>query len=69
MFSNFFYFFLLIVLVVLFGWLTWTREQFIQVMRTGIRPGGTELKMPWKNATKMSDADLGALYTYLTTAL
>jgi mono/diheme cytochrome c family protein len=47
---------------------TWTREQFIQVMRTGIRPGGTELKMPWKNASKMSDADLGALYTYLTTA-
>jgi mono/diheme cytochrome c family protein len=46
---------------------TWTLDQFIQTMRTGLRPGGAELKMPWKNASMMSDADLAALYTYLKT--
>jgi mono/diheme cytochrome c family protein len=45
----------------------WTREQFIQVMRTGARPDGSKLDpgMPWQNAAKMTDDDLAALYTYL----
>jgi len=43
-------------------------EEFIQTMRTGTRPNGTELQMPWKNASQMSEEDLGALYVYLTTA-
>jgi len=47
---------------------TWTREQFIQSLRSGRRRNGSELKMPWKNASKMSDADQSALYMYLTTA-
>lgn len=42
-----------------------SREQFFQMMRTGKRPDGSELKMPWENASKMTDADLGALYEYL----
>jgi mono/diheme cytochrome c family protein len=42
-----------------------SQEQFIQTMRTGIRPNGIELQMPWKNASMMSDADLVALYTFL----
>lgn len=42
-----------------------SREQFFQMMRTGKRPDGSELKMPWENAAKLSDADLGALYEYL----
>lgn len=42
-----------------------SREQFFQMMRTGKRPDGSELKMPWENASKMNDADLGALYEYL----
>lgn len=46
----------------------WTVDQFIQAMRTGTRPNGDELKMPWKNASMMSDEDLTALYTYITTA-
>ncbi|MEW5988499.1 MAG: cytochrome c [Chloroflexota bacterium] len=43
-------------------------EQFIQTMRTGVRPDGSPLQMPWLNAAKMNDEDLTALYIYLTTA-
>jgi mono/diheme cytochrome c family protein len=42
-----------------------TQEEFIQTMRTGIRPNGIELQMPWKNASLMGDDDLNALYMYL----
>lgn len=44
-----------------------TQEEFIQTMRTGIRPNGIELRMPWRNAAAMSDEDLAALYVYLRT--
>ena len=46
---------------------TWTREQFVQTMRTGMRPGGAAFTegMPWQNAAKMTDDDLAALYAYL----
>ena len=44
---------------------TWTVEEFIQTMRTGVRPTGQALNMPWENASQMSDQDLTALYTYL----
>lgn len=48
---------------------TLTTEQFIAMMRTGVRPNGVPLAaaMPWKNAAAMSDDDLTALYAYLTT--
>jgi mono/diheme cytochrome c family protein len=47
-----------------------TLEQFIQMMRTGVRPNGTPFAdgMPWRNASKMTDDDLSALYVYLTKA-
>ncbi len=47
---------------------TWTQEQFVQTMRTGVRPGGVSFSeaMPWQNASKMTDNDLAALYAYLT---
>lgn len=47
-----------------------TLEQFIQTMRTGVRPNGEALAdfMPWENASRMTDDDLAALYTYLTTS-
>ncbi len=48
---------------------TLTVEQFIERMRTGRRPDGSELEMPWRNAAAMSDADLAALYSYLTAPL
>lgn len=45
----------------------WTQAQFIQVLRTGTRPDGSQLAagMPWQAAAKMTDADLAALYAYL----
>lgn len=48
---------------------TLTAEEFIQTMRTGVRPTGTPFteNMPWRNAAAMTDADLGALYVFLTT--
>ena len=46
---------------------TWTKEQFAQAMRTGVRPSGAPFTeaMPWQNASKMTDDDLTALYAYL----
>ena len=46
---------------------TWTREQFIQTMRTGTKPTGQKFpeQMPWVNASRMNDEDLSALYEYL----
>jgi cytochrome c553 len=45
-----------------------TLEEFIQTMRTGVRPNGTAFSpaMPWENASKMTGEDLAALYLYLT---
>ncbi|MCI0519813.1 MAG: c-type cytochrome [Chloroflexi bacterium] len=45
-----------------------TQEQFFEMMRTGVRPGGAAFSeaMPWENASKMTDDDLAALYAYLT---
>jgi cytochrome c553 len=47
---------------------TWTQAQFVQTMRTGVRPGGVPFPrtMPWQNASQMNDDDLAALYAYLT---
>jgi mono/diheme cytochrome c family protein len=47
---------------------SWTREQFIETMRTGVRPGGAPFSdaMPFQNAAGMTDDDLSALYLYLT---
>ena len=44
---------------------TISQDEFIQTMRTGKRPNGIELQMPWEIASRMSDGDLAALYTYL----
>jgi mono/diheme cytochrome c family protein len=45
---------------------TWSLDQFIRTMRSGVRPNGQELKMPWRNAAAMDDHDLAALYAYLS---
>lgn len=47
---------------------TLTQAQFFEMMRTGVRPSGTAFSegMPWQNAAKMTDADLAALYLYIT---
>lgn len=42
-------------------------EQFIAMMRTGLKPGNTPFppEMPWQYAARMTDDDLAALYAYL----
>ncbi len=46
---------------------TISQEQFVEMMRSGVRPGNNPFPetMPWQNASKMTDADLAALYAYL----
>jgi cytochrome c553 len=48
---------------------TWTQEEFIQALRTGVRPNGVPLSedMPWRFYGRMADDDLAAIYTYLRT--
>ncbi len=45
----------------------WTAEQFINTIRTGVNPGGQQLKppMPWKPFGKMDDTELTAVWAYL----
>lgn len=48
----------------------WTEEQFVAALRTGKHLGGAESRdvlppMPWPNYSKMTSADLHALFAYL----
>lgn len=45
----------------------WTKEQFIQTMRSGVDPGGHAIQepMPWQMIGQMDDVELTALYIYL----
>ena len=45
----------------------WSEEQFIATMRTGITPGGKQLKdvMPWKYFGQMTDDEQKAVWLYL----
>jgi hypothetical protein len=47
---------------------SWTAEQFITTMRTGVDPSGHTLldTMPWKQIGRMDDVDLTAMHMYLT---
>jgi mono/diheme cytochrome c family protein len=46
---------------------TLSQEQFVEMMRTGIKPYGAPFQpnMPFQNAAKMTDEDLAALYAYI----
>lgn len=47
---------------------TWTEADFVQAIRTGIRPDGSGINptvMPWPNFAQMSDTELSALWLYL----
>jgi mono/diheme cytochrome c family protein len=48
---------------------TWSEAQFMEAMRSGVRPNGVPFPktMPWQNASRMTDNDLAAMYLYLTT--
>lgn len=47
---------------------TWSEADFVGLMRTGRRPDGTEVDpiMPWRISKNMTDEDLHALWTHLT---
>lgn len=48
----------------------WTPEQFIETMRTGMRPSGAAMDdtyMPWSAFGKMTDDELRAIHAYLQT--
>jgi len=51
----------------------WGESRFIEFMRTGVRPGGTEAvgeQMPWKVLSRfLSDDDLRALYLHVEAEL
>jgi mono/diheme cytochrome c family protein len=47
---------------------TWTEEQFINTIRTGVTPGGHELDpvfMPWKEYSMFTDDELKAVWLHL----
>jgi mono/diheme cytochrome c family protein len=47
---------------------TWSEEEFITALRTGLRPDGTVIMpmfMPWLIYKDLSDEDLQAIYRYL----
>jgi mono/diheme cytochrome c family protein len=46
---------------------SWTAEQFITTLRTGVDPSGHQVidTMPWKQIGRLDDVDLTAMYQYL----
>lgn len=47
---------------------TWTEEEFINTIRTGVKPDGFGMNpslMPWKDYAKFYDHELQAIYMYL----
>jgi mono/diheme cytochrome c family protein len=46
---------------------SWTAEDFIKTMRTGVDPSGHQLieAMPWKQIGRMDDMELTAIHAYL----
>ncbi|MBU3700311.1 MAG: c-type cytochrome [Candidatus Kapabacteria bacterium] len=45
----------------------YTREQFIELMKTGFRPDGTPMRYPMVRMPSFSDHALGCMYDYLMT--
>ena len=48
---------------------TWRRDDFVRVMRTGVRPDGRVLHpmMPWREFGTMTDTELDALWAHFGT--
>lgn len=46
----------------------WSEADFIQTIRTGVNPAGKQLveEMPWQNYSKMTDAELQALWLFVS---
>lgn len=48
---------------------SWTAEQFLTTIRTGVDPSGHQLSdvMPWRSIARLTDVELTAIYAYLLT--
>ena len=49
---------------------TWTTEQFLETMRTGVTPHGKKLdslRMPWRNISRFGEDEVRAIHAYLKT--
>jgi mono/diheme cytochrome c family protein len=46
---------------------SWTREQFVQTVRTGVRPDGAPVRFPMVRFPELSEEEAGAVYAYLQT--
>jgi len=46
---------------------SWTAEQFITTLRTGVDPSGHQLSdvMPWRSLSRLDDVELTAIYEFL----
>jgi mono/diheme cytochrome c family protein len=47
---------------------TWTREQFVRILRTGVDPFGKQLDnalMPWGEISRLDNVELEAIHAYL----
>ncbi|MCC7447018.1 MAG: cytochrome c [Anaerolineae bacterium] len=45
----------------------YSKENFIGMLHTGIKPRGVPLRMPWPQYAHMTDSDLGAIWNFLQT--
>ena len=49
---------------------TWTTDQFLEAMRTGVTPFGKKLdslRMPWRNISRFGEDEVRAIHAYLKT--
>jgi mono/diheme cytochrome c family protein len=49
---------------------TWTTDQFLETMRTGVTPYGKKLdslRMPWRNISRFGEDEVRAIHAYLKT--
>jgi cytochrome c553 len=51
------------------GMKNWTKEAFMKTLRTGIKRDGDVIHevMPWRNATQLTEQELNAIWSYLST--
>jgi mono/diheme cytochrome c family protein len=51
------------------GMKDWKKEEFVKTLRTGIKRDGNVIHdvMPWQNATQLTDQELDAIWSYLST--
>jgi mono/diheme cytochrome c family protein len=49
--------------------LHWKKDEFVKTLRTGIKRDGSVIHevMPWQNATQLTDQELDAMWSYLST--